>query len=132
MNDSFNDLLKPDARTLRQFGFIALAGYGFLAEKDQVFLRIALQNMRMSCDSTYLLDQSTDHGNKADEMMQLLAEVFEELAGRGVMVMLSNSDVSWIHKRYAGFGIRVVKANRFVNSNSRRRGPVGEVVVTSY
>ena len=52
--------------------------YGFLTEKDQLFLRIALQNMRMSCDSTYLLDQSTDHGTKADEMIQLLGEVFEE------------------------------------------------------
>ena len=52
--------------------------YGFLTEKDQLFLRIALQNMRMSCNSTYLLDQSTDHGCKADEMVQLLDEVFEE------------------------------------------------------
>ena len=52
--------------------------YGFLTEKDQLFLRIALQNMRMSCNSTYLLDQSTDYGNKADEMIQLLDEVFEE------------------------------------------------------
>lgn len=52
--------------------------YGFLSEKDQLFLRIALQNMRMSCNSTYLLDHNTDHGNKADEIIQLLAEVFEE------------------------------------------------------
>ena len=52
--------------------------YGFLTEKDQLRLRIALQNMRMSCNSTYLLDQSTDHGTKADEMVQLLGEVFEE------------------------------------------------------
>jgi hypothetical protein len=28
---------------------------------------LALQNMRMSCNSTYLLDQETDHGVKADE-----------------------------------------------------------------
>ena len=29
---------------------------------------IALQNMRMVCDSTYLLDQPTDYGIKADEL----------------------------------------------------------------
>jgi hypothetical protein len=29
---------------------------------------IALQNMRMSCDSTYLLDHATDFGGKADEL----------------------------------------------------------------
>ncbi len=50
----------------------------FLSEADQLRMRIALQNMRMACDSTYLLDQKTDHGVKADELAQLLAEVFED------------------------------------------------------
>src|SRR6202008_2201046 len=36
------------------------------------------QNMRMSCNSTYLLDQETDHGVKADE----LATLFESLFGQ--------------------------------------------------
>ena len=40
---------------------------GFLSEADQQRLMIALQNMRMSCDSTYLLDHETDQGFKADE-----------------------------------------------------------------
>lgn len=52
--------------------------YGFLAESDQLRMRIALQNMRMSCNSTYLLDKTTDHGVKTDEMIDLLAEVFED------------------------------------------------------
>jgi len=52
--------------------------YGFLSEADQLRLQIALQNMRMSCDSTYLLDHKTDHGVKADELMEHLAEIFEE------------------------------------------------------
>jgi hypothetical protein len=38
---------------------------------------IALQNMRMSCNSTYLLDQTTDFGVKADELMTLLDEMYE-------------------------------------------------------
>ena len=38
---------------------------------------IALQNMRMSCDSTYLLDHETDYGVKADELVTLLDEVLE-------------------------------------------------------
>jgi len=46
--------------------------------------------------------------------------------------MLSNSDVPWIHERYARYQIRVLKARRAVNSNGARRGPVGEVVVTAY
>ncbi len=51
--------------------------YHFLSEADQRRLMIALQNMRMSCDSTYLLDQKTDFGTKADELATLLEEVFE-------------------------------------------------------
>jgi hypothetical protein len=38
---------------------------------------IALQYMRMSCDSTYLLDRKTDFGVKADELVVLLEETFE-------------------------------------------------------
>jgi hypothetical protein len=38
----------------------------------------ALQNMRMSCNSTYLLDRETDHGVKADE----LAALFDDLLSR--------------------------------------------------
>jgi superfamily II DNA or RNA helicase len=52
--------------------------FGFLTEADQRRLLIALQNMRMSCDSTYLLDQKTDHGVKADELVELLGEMLED------------------------------------------------------
>ncbi len=52
--------------------------YGFLSEADQLRMQIALQNMRMSCDSTYLLDHETDHGTKADELIELLGETLEE------------------------------------------------------
>ena len=51
--------------------------YKFLSETDQRVLMIALQNMRMACNSTYLLDGATDHGVKADELVTLLAEIFE-------------------------------------------------------
>ncbi len=51
---------------------------GFLPEADQRRLMIALQNMRMSCNSTYLLDETTDHGVKADELISLLEEIFEQ------------------------------------------------------
>jgi superfamily II DNA or RNA helicase len=51
--------------------------YRFLSEADQRRLMIALQNMRMACDSTYLLDQSTEFGVKADELATLLDEIYE-------------------------------------------------------
>jgi len=51
---------------------------GYLSDADQRRLTCALQNMRMSCNSTYLLDHETDHGNKAGELMTLLEELFEQ------------------------------------------------------
>lgn len=52
--------------------------YHFLSEADQRRLIAALQNMRMSCDSTYLLDHETDFGVKADELVTVLADIFEQ------------------------------------------------------
>ncbi|HEX5243256.1 MAG TPA: DEAD/DEAH box helicase [Tepidisphaeraceae bacterium] len=52
--------------------------FKFLSEADQRRLMIALQNMRMSCDSTYLLDHQTDYGVKADELTTLLGEILEQ------------------------------------------------------
>nr|WP_294518321.1 DEAD/DEAH box helicase [uncultured Rhodopila sp.] len=48
----------------------------FLSEADQRRLTCALQNMRMSCNSTYLLDLESDHGVKADEFGSLLDGLF--------------------------------------------------------
>jgi hypothetical protein len=48
----------------------------FLSDKDQRRLTCALQNMRMSCNSTYLLDRESDHGVKADELASVLDQLF--------------------------------------------------------
>jgi superfamily II DNA/RNA helicase len=46
---------------------------------------IALQNMRMSCNSTYLLDKKTDFGFKADELLSILQEAFERPGDKAVI-----------------------------------------------
>jgi len=51
---------------------------GFLSQFDQTRLMISLQNMRMSCNSTFLLDKETDFSTKPDELDTLLGEVLEE------------------------------------------------------
>jgi SNF2 family DNA or RNA helicase len=58
---------------------------GFLPEADQRRLMIALQNMRMSCNSTYLLDKKTDHGVKADELLSVLQESLERSGDKAVV-----------------------------------------------
>ena len=57
----------------------------FLSEKDQRRMTCALQNMRMSCNSTYLLDQKTDHGVKADELAALFDDLFAEPKAKAVV-----------------------------------------------
>lgn len=59
-----------------------------------------------------------------------LAELFRELARRGVHVVLSNSDTPFIRELYADFVIDRVMARRAINSRATRRGPVGEVLIT--
>ncbi|MDS4014468.1 MAG: DEAD/DEAH box helicase [Candidatus Accumulibacter sp.] len=58
---------------------------GFLSEKDQLRLQCALQNMRMSCNSSFLLDHETDDGFKADELMTLLDDILSEPSAKVVV-----------------------------------------------
>ena len=50
---------------------------GFLTEAEQLRLRVCLQLMRMCCDSTYLVDEQTNFGNKVAEFTTQLGEVLE-------------------------------------------------------
>lgn len=59
--------------------------YGFLTEADQRRLMIGLQNMRMSCNSTYLLDKQTDFSHKPDELMTLLGEHLERPESKAIV-----------------------------------------------
>ena len=51
---------------------------GFLNEKDRQSLLINLNLMRMVCDSTYIVDQTTRHDTKIQELMSILDECFEQ------------------------------------------------------
>lgn len=58
---------------------------GFLTESDQRKLMVGLQTMRMSCDSTYLVDHETDYSVKPREAGELLAELLENSATKVVI-----------------------------------------------
>jgi DNA adenine methylase len=61
-----------------------------------------------------------------------LRDTFAELAGRGVKVMLSNSDCSFIQELYQNFKIYKVLAARAINSKAEKRGKIAELLITSY
>ncbi|MCX6154137.1 MAG: DEAD/DEAH box helicase [Candidatus Kapabacteria bacterium] len=49
----------------------------FLSEPDRKKLLVGLSCMRMVCDSTYILDQTTRFDTKIDELMVLIEDIFE-------------------------------------------------------
>ncbi|MBA4186674.1 MAG: helicase SNF2 [Planctomycetaceae bacterium] len=59
--------------------------FKFLSEADKRRLMISLQNMRMVCDSTYLIDPKLDHGVKASEITTLLEEALEQPGTKAVV-----------------------------------------------
>jgi len=72
---------------------------------------------------------SRDFFSKNDQTK--LREIFVELAGRGVKVMLSNSDCDFIRDLYSQFKIHKISAARSINSNGKKRGNVSEILVAS-
>src|SRR3989339_458295 len=53
------------------------ARYKFLTEKERRILLAALNCMRMVCNTTFILDESTNYGTKLDELTQFLGEALE-------------------------------------------------------
>lgn len=61
-----------------------------------------------------------------------LRNVVNELTKRGVYVMLSNRNTSYIRQLYSQYNINIVKATRRINSKGSGRGEVEEVLITNY
>lgn len=61
-----------------------------------------------------------------------LFEVVKELTKKGVFVMVSNHNTSFIQELYKGFKIDVIKAKRMINSDSSKRGNIEEVIIRNY
>lgn len=73
----------------------------------------------------------TKNGFKKEDQVRL-RDTFANLAKKGCLVMLSNSDTKFIQELYEGFDIHTVCAKRYINSNPNHRGEITEVVVTNY
>jgi superfamily II DNA or RNA helicase len=91
----------------------------FLSDKDQRRLTCALQNMRMSCNSTYLLDRDTDHGVKADELAALLADLFGDPDAKAVVFSQWTGSHDIVIRRLEAQGIGYVSFHGGVPSEKR-------------
>ncbi|OCQ95681.1 DNA methyltransferase [Nostoc sp. MBR 210] len=92
------------------------------------------------CDPPYHPISNTSYftgynGNSFGEQDQIrLRNVCAELANRGVKVMVCNSDCEFIRKIYTeiSFNIYDIAASRSINSNTKKRGFISELLITSY
>ena len=91
----------------------------FLSDRDQRRLTCALQNMRMSCNSTYLLDQETDHGVKADELAALLDGLFVQSEAKAVVFSQWTRTQDIVIRRLEARGIGYVSFHGGVPSDKR-------------
>ncbi|MBK7422675.1 MAG: DEAD/DEAH box helicase family protein [Propionivibrio sp.] len=91
----------------------------FLSEQDQRRLTCALQNMRMSCNSTYLLDQESDHGVKADELASLFDELFAQPDAKAVVFSQWTRTHDIVIRRLEARGIGYVSFHGGVPSEKR-------------
>ncbi|TPI45075.1 DEAD/DEAH box helicase [Mesorhizobium sp. B2-9-1] len=91
----------------------------FLSDKDQRRLTCALQNMRMSCNSTYLLDQETDHGVKADELAALFDDLFAEPKAKAVVFSQWTRTHDIVIRRLEARGLGYVSFHGGVPSDKR-------------
>jgi superfamily II DNA or RNA helicase len=91
----------------------------FLSDRDQRRLTCALQNMRMSCNSTYLLDQETDHGVKADELAALFENFFAEPEAKAVVFSQWMRTQDIIIRRLRARGLGYVSFHGGVPSDQR-------------
>ncbi|MFQ4144158.1 DNA adenine methylase [Chlorogloeopsis sp. ULAP02] len=70
----------------------------------------------------------------SEKDQERLRDTCAELANRGVKVMVCNSDSEFIKKIYTkiGFNIHRIEAARSINSNTKKRGIIYELLITSY
>ncbi len=59
-----------------------------------------------------------------------LRNVAEKLVGRGVHVLLSNSDTPLVRELYCSFKLEKLQVRRNINSKGEKRGKVGELLIT--
>lgn len=82
--------------------------------------------------TSYFTGYSQNSFGEKDQ--ELLRNTCAELASRGVKVAVCNSDSEFIKKLYQeiDFNIYSIEAARSINSNTKRRGAIQELLITSY
>lgn len=99
----------------------------FSKTSDFIYLDPPYHPLKKTSFTKYQKDGFTEKDQIA------LSELFKELDQKGVKVLLSNSNTSFIKKLYKGFSITPVHASRSINRDGKNRGKKKiEVLIKNY
>ena len=92
----------------------------FLSETDRNKLILLLSQMRMVCDSTYILDQKTRHDTKIEEVMNIVGNVLEGSEEKMVIFSQWERMTRLIAKELEARGVRYEYLHGGVPSKARK------------
>ena len=93
----------------------------FLSETDRRRLLLMLNQMRMVCDSTFILDQKTRFDTKVEETMNILKDLFESGDEKVVIFSQWERMTRLIAGELAKEGVRYSSLNGTVPSEKRKK-----------
>ena len=91
-----------------------------MSEKDRKRLLLMLSQMRMICDSTYILDQKTRYDTKVEETLNILKNVFESGDEKVVIFSQWERMTRLIAKELDALGIRYEYLHGGIPSEARK------------
>lgn len=94
---------------------------GMLTEKDRENLLLNLNCMRMVCDSTYILNQNTNHGNKISELHELLSELLQDKENKIVIFSQWKRMFELVIKELEKLNIQFVYLNGDISAEQRKQ-----------
>lgn len=92
----------------------------FLSEKDRKRLLLLLSQMRMICDSTYILDQKSRYDTKVEETLNILKNVFDSGDEKVVIFSQWERMTRLIAKELDELGVRYEYLHGGVPSEARK------------
>ena len=94
---------------------------GMLSDSDRDKLLLNLNCMRMVCDSTYILNQNTNHGNKIAELKELLFELLQNEDNKIVVFSQWKRMFELIIKELKKLSIHFVYLNGDISAKQRKQ-----------
>ncbi len=94
---------------------------GMLSESDRDKLLLNLNCMRMVCDSTYILNQNTNHGNKIVEFKELIKELLQNEENKIVIFSQWKRMFELVIKEIEKLNIPFVYLNGDISAQQRKQ-----------